>query len=380
MCNICKGKTELIGQTKEKPWVISNGSRLHANIHLHICLECGHVQKNVDDELQNLIENTFKDYQVNSFDSNIDQMSFQNNGNFSSRLGFLVEKIKHKNILKKTGRLLEIGSAQGLFLKEFHKEFPEWALYAQDYDNQNKYIILNIDSVKDFYTKDDKITTNMNCIAMNHVLNVIPLPADILHTHHNLLEDSGIHFVQVPDYLKDPFDLCIADTYSHFTRTSLNYLAKECGYSIISTTDGWTQKHVGWLATKSTPCTYAKMDIKTVEVAKNNVLNILKWLDELPFFILEYAKGKELGILGTATAASWVAESINNINIFFVDEDPHRQGKDFLGKIIYAPNDCPSHSCVFLPFAPELTKKIKERLTKEYPRIDFFYFNKELLS
>lgn len=377
-CNLCKGNTETIEPTKEKVWVTTNGYVLNASVHLHTCSECGHVQKYIDDEYNNKFKDIFKYYEVNLFSSNIDQMSFQSDGNFSSRLGSIVDKIKYKNILKKTGSLLEVGCARGFFLKAFHKEFPAWDLYGQEYNDIFKDIIFKIDGVKDFYERDDIITTSMNCIAMNHVLEIVPFPTETLLIHHNLLEDSGVHFVQVPDFLKDPFDLCIIDQVSHFTRSSLNYLAKKCGYSIISTTDGWTQKHTGWLATKCAPQLDVQMDVGTIEAAKNNVLNIMKWLNELPSFILEYSKGKELGIFGTAPASSWIAGAIDEQNTFFVDEDPYRQGKKLMDKIIYAPIDCPKNSCVFLPFAPQLAKIIQERLSKKYPQVDFFYFNSKL--
>lgn len=379
-CNLCNGKIEEFEQTKEKIWASSDGRVLRANISLCICSVCGHVQKNVDDAYQTIIENIYKNYKVNQFDGSLDQISFQNDGFSSSRSSVLIRKIKQKNILKDTGKLLDFGCATGLFLTEFSKEFPMWDLYGQEYDKLFKDIVLKIDRVKSFYTKDNEITTRMDCISMNHALEHVPFPVETLRSHHRLLEDSGIHFVQVPSYLKDPFELCMLDHISHFSHATLDYLARKCGYCVISTTDGWTQKHIGWLATKSSHIYSEKIEeTKTaIDIEKNKINKILAWLDALPNFILNYCKDKKLGILGTTPTSSWVAESINNENAFFCDEDPFRHGAELMGKIISSPKNCPVNACIFLPFAPKQAKIIQERLQKEYPHIDFFYFNKEL--
>ena len=378
-CNICSGKVTVLQESKEKDWVTSDGYIMSGEVQLCLCSQCGHVQKNANKEYLETIADVYKNYRVNSLDGSIDQISFLDNGIRIYRSSRLIKEIVKTKILKNKGSVLDVGCGTGQFLKAWHDEYPQWDMYGQEYDTHFKERILAIPGVKGFYLKEDCHGGKFSCISMSHVLEHVLSPTELLLQHNSMLENDGIHLVQVPCFLYDPFDLCIYDHVSHFTSNSLEYLSQKGGVRIVDNATGWVPKHIGWLAQKGTE-TKAVVAEGYVETIKEQVEKINIWLEKLPHLILEFSKDKQLGIFGSNPAAVWVAKKIDNKNDFFVDEDVHRMNHIIADTITLLPADCPEKLCVFLPFVLSHGKQLKQRLQKQYPHIEFFGFEMDLLS
>ena len=52
---------------------------------------------------------------------------------------------------------------------------------------------------------------------------------------------------------------------------------------------------------------------------------------------------------------------------YFVDEDPHRFGKPYMGAPVVAPADVPDDLTVFVAQPPSVAREIAKRLATEFP-------------
>jgi hypothetical protein len=88
----------------------------------------------------------------------------------------------------------------------------------------------------------------------------------------------------------------------------------------------------------------------------------LAWLQAMAEDASERAAGGRFGIFGTSICATWLAGYLNEEVAFFVDEDPSRQGRQFMGRPVLAPQGVPAGSAVYLALTPEVAAKVARRL------------------
>ena len=82
--------------------------------------------------------------------------------NAISRSSKLIEGMRESNLLDCKGNLLEIGPGEGNFLKEFSCAFPNWDLFANDFNDNAKDRISSEIKIKKFFSGDiSNISTNL---------------------------------------------------------------------------------------------------------------------------------------------------------------------------------------------------------------------------
>ena len=71
-----------------------------------------------------------------------------------------------------------------------------------------------------------------------------------------------------------------------------------------------------------------------------------------------------IGLFGTSIAGTWLASEAGERVGFFVDEDPARTGRMYLGRPVHAPADVPPGSRVFVGLPPAVAAGICTRLAR----------------
>ncbi len=98
---------------------------------------------------------------------------------------------------------------------------------------------------------------------------------------------------------------------------------------------------------------------RVLEATTSNV----RWLAGLISRAQEAAaESATFGIFGTSIAGTWLGSALADKVAFFVDEDPNRIGREFMGKPILGPDAIPVGASVYLALAPVLAKEIGKRL------------------
>jgi hypothetical protein len=206
---------------------------------------------------------------------------------------------------------------------------------------------------------------------MVHLLEHIPHPADFLSGIRDKLELDGFLLVEVPNFLQNPFDLLISDHCSHFTSQLLTNLLTATGYEVITAADDWVPKELTMVARKASRPQGAK-DAVSPSDSWQAAIDGLQWLESIKAMAQRLARGSNFGLFGTSIAATWLSTELGDAVSFYVDEDPQRAGKTYLGRPIYFPQGIPSGSHVFIALAYKVAASIYRRLAVRYPEVKFY--------
>jgi hypothetical protein len=101
------------------------------------------------------------------------------------------------------------------------------------------------------------------------------------------------------------------------------------------------------------------------QAALEGTLMRLGWLRDVADQARRLARQRPFGVFGTSIAGAWLYGELDGAFDFFVDEDPARTGKTYMGLPIYRPSDVPAGSHVFVGLAPALAERIRRRLATQ---------------
>ena len=341
-----------------RPW--PGGGRLA------VCAACGTVQNVLDDAWHADCQQIYAGYTIYHQGGGSEQAVFEPaSGRGASRSVRLLEQVVANVRLPDPGRLLDIGCGNGALLRAFGRFRSGWSLYGTEFNDKYREAVTAIPGVAGFHTGDPgQAPGRFDLVSLVHVLEHVPQPKAFLARLADKLEAGGVLLIEVPDASQNPFDLLIADHCSHFTPDTLRDLLRAAGYEIVALANQWVPKEITALARKASgerpdrpqhrPGAYA-------EAARR-----LAWLGGVQAAArAAAARPGDFGLFGTSIAGTWLFGELNGSVRFFVDEDPHRAGKSYFDRPVYAPRQVPAGAQVFLALPPELAGKIRGRLTGE---------------
>jgi len=98
--------------------------------------------------------------------------------------------------------------------------------------------------------------------------------------------------------------------------------------------------------------------------ARERIAGSLAWLRATADHLRRLGADGPLGLFGTSIAGTWLAAGAGDAVAYFVDEDPNRVGRTYLGKPVHAPADVPAGSRVFVGLPPTVAAGICSRLAR----------------
>jgi hypothetical protein len=101
-----------------------------------------------------------------------------------------------------------------------------------------------------------------------------------------------------------------------------------------------------------------------VAAARQRIAGSLAWLRGTAEELRRLGADGPVGLFGTSIAGTWLAAEAGDAVAFFVDEDPNRVGRSYLGKPVHAPADVPAGSRVFVGLPPAVAAGICTRLAR----------------
>ena len=326
-----------------------------------ICQECGYPQTIVTPAWHEDIRSIYKNYSV-YFQSHGQEQSVYDadTGEPILRSDHLLRKLMDAVTLPDKGRLLDIGCANGNFLRAFAKAVPGWSLSGVEWDDKYLAQVQAVPGFEKLYTDGlDGIPGTYDVISLLHCFEHIPDPGPMLRSISGLLAPGGLLFIDVPDCSTNPFVLVVADHSSHYSVDSLRELVAREGFEILCATTGWLAKEVSVLARKSG----AEPEKLHLDPAYGDQLERhIHWLSVVTRHAQSFADNGGVAIFGTSIAATWLwAELKGNVK-FFVDEDPNRIGLQHYGLPIFSPQDAPKNVPIYLALPPVVAKQVKPRL------------------
>jgi SAM-dependent methyltransferase len=254
-----------------------------------------------------------------------------------------------------------VGCGNGALLRAFSSLIPGWSLAGTELSDKYRTVVESIEGVESLYTcSPEEVPGSFDLIVVMHALEHIPFPKEVLVKLRGKLAPEGRLVVEVPDHLRNPFDLMIADHSTHFTAGTLGALIRSAGFELNAVATDWMPKELTALARRGAPGSQGDA-LPSAEPGRSAWLT-LSWLKAVIAEARRIAALGEFGLFGTSIAATWLDAELANAPAFFVDEDPSRVRKSHLGRPIRHPRDMPPGSHVFLALPVPLAAVVKARL------------------
>ena len=353
-----------------RPW--PSGGRLCA------CLNCGGVQKLVDESWNREVEELYAGYAIYDQAEGAEQAVFdQSSGEASSRSLRLLTALRDSIALPAQGRMLDVGCGNGAMLRTFGTALPGWSLAGTELGGKYRVLVENIPGVESLYTcPPAEVPGQFDLITMIHVLEHIPQPERFLARLLSKLVPGGLLVVELPHHVANPFELLIADHCTHFAAATAAALLERAGLEILSVAEHWVPKELTLVARKrAAPAESAgdapgglpdSIDTRPaiVQDCLRCVTQRIGWLGQVSSTARKLAADREIGLFGTSIAATWLFAELEGAVGFFVDEDPHRIGKSWQGRPVYDPPRIPPGSCLLIPLPVALAESIARRIAR----------------
>ena len=365
-CGICgDGTLEEMADYRVLRRVTSDCRTWPAGGRLGVCRACGAVQKPADDAFLADIDAIYKSYTIYHQAAGAEQAVFeQSSGLPASRSVRLLETFRDRAGLKSTGRMLDVGCGNGATIRAFGQVAPGWTKAGTEFDGKYRAEVESIPNTEPLHIGSvEEVPGTFDVITMIHVLEHIVDPVDVLVTLRGKLAPGGLLLIEVPHHPANPFELLIADHRSHFTADSLVRALSAAGYEIVSVAENWIPKELSVVARPAASAAIVP-SAGDVASARERIAGSIEWLRRTADHLRRLGADGPLGLFGTSIAGTWLAAEAGDAVAFFVDEDPNRVGRTYLGKPVHAPADVPAGSRVFVGLPPAVAAGICSRLAR----------------
>ncbi|MCP4178050.1 MAG: class I SAM-dependent methyltransferase [bacterium] len=218
-CKICKSsKLSLLYYHKSKKY-------LNCDVYNYICLDCAFVGQYPYVEMKKIYKNDYRDTYAPS-----KQYLEHHRKNVLEKANYILA-----NSEIKSGKVLEIGAAAGLLLKEIEKKgFQcsgiEPTIGFQEYA-KNK---LKLDVKQGFFTKNIYPENSFDIILIVQTLEHISNSIEFIEELKRIIKDKGIIYIEVPNILKyDNFHWFDPPHVHSYSQETLLYLLQKLGLHIL---------------------------------------------------------------------------------------------------------------------------------------------------
>lgn len=368
VCTVCSSENVIqVDGYARLPRVTSDCKPFPPGGELSVCRSCGALFKRPSDKFIAEIGEIYRAYDVYYQGGGVEQLVLDGDtGSQMRRSELLCRELAKSQILPTDAKAIDIGCGNGGFVRGLSGKFPGWSLYGLELDSRHRDAMQDIPGFVDLIEGDaQSLQDEFDFISMIHVLEHFTAPVEALVGLSNNLTENGVIFIEIPNAAANPFDLLIADHVSHFTPSTLTFALQKSGFEIVSFNTNWVSKELSVVARKSRAAAIT-VEVPEASEAVEASHGKIKWLrDALDVATKVSEDTSKFGVLGTSIAATWLAGQLREKISFFVDEDTSRQGREFFGRPVYAPDEVPTDSAIFVAAAPVIAKKLAARLNHE---------------
>jgi SAM-dependent methyltransferase len=321
------------------------------------CRACGHLQKRPSAAEQAEIDRIYSTYQAHHLSGGREQLVFPAGQAPRPRTYHCLEQCRPS--LPETGRLLDVGTGNGAVLKSAQALLPRWSLYGFDVGDRYRADIEAMAGVEGFWSGDFARVpaAGFDLAVLWHTLEHVPDPASLLSQIVEKLAPGGRVLIQVPDVLRNPFDLAVIDHASHFGPSQLRRACARAGLRPVLDGGAWVHNCLTLLLERG----------PAREPAADDPAWVFAWLREALTSIDRALEGGPFAIFGTGMAGLWLAGQFGRPPACFVDEDAARAGHQVAGATIVAPADVDPALPVVMSFTTDTATAIARRLAGSYP-------------
>jgi SAM-dependent methyltransferase len=326
---------------------------------LALCAQCGTVQSPPTAQWQRDCNHIYSHYNIYHQSNGTEQQIFAQAQAPQGRSVKLAALLQQHVQMPTSGRLLDIGCANGCFLRAWAATAPQWELAGMEFDRRHEENLVRIPGFATLYTGHvAQIEKQFDLITFVHVLEHIPQPHGILQAAAAKLTPGGYIAIQVPDCSNNAPIIGVADHSTHYGANSLHNTGTRAGLETVLL-EPLLPKELTFVLRKG-----KAPQFKDARAEGNRIFQQAQDLYPTAQRLrrLVAANPGNWGIFGTSIAATWLAQEIPDATGFFVDEDPTRQGRCHMGKPIVSPLAVPPGSHIIVAMPGQQGQAIAQRL------------------
>jgi SAM-dependent methyltransferase len=354
-CHLCNSQ-DLIDfpEFARLPRVTSDCKAWPSGGRLQLCQGCGSVIKPPDETWLEEIAQIYSGYTIYHQAQGQEQpVIIPETGELTSRSNCILRRLAGVVRLADRGRLLDVGCGNGSFLRSFLGLHPNWTGVGTEYDDKYRTEVESIAGVEGLHCGPlEDLSGRFQALSMIQVLEHMPHPDRFFRTILPKLNNESLVIIALPDHQLNAFDLVVADHCSHFTEASLQRYLCGRGLRPELISSHWIPKERVALCYPG-PCSeVAEPDLMAT---RQGVHKAIEFMSSLIDSARALRNQGTLGIFGTSIAGTWLHAALQGDFDFWVEEDPSRLGRPYLGKPVYRPSEAPCGQ-VLLAVAPTLAE------------------------
>jgi len=365
-CSICgTGALEEVVEYRVLRRVTSDCRPWPQGGRIGVCRACGAVQKPAGDVFLAEIDDIYRSYSIYHQAAGAEQAVFERSSGLpSSRSVKLLDTFRQRAKLKPAGRMLDVGCGNGATIRAFGEVAAGWTKAGTEFDHKYRADVESIPNTEPLHVGPiEDVPGYFDVITMVHVLEHIVDPVGVLKTLHGKLAPGGLLLIEVPHHSANPFELLIADHRTHFTADSMMRALSASGFEIVWIAEDWIPKELSIVARPS-PGPVTHPPAVDAAAARAKIAAGISWLQQTAQELQDLESIGRIGLFGTSIAGTWLASEAGERVAFFVDEDPARTGRIYLGRPVHSPADLPPGSRVFVGLPPVVAAGICTRLAR----------------
>jgi 2-polyprenyl-3-methyl-5-hydroxy-6-metoxy-1,4-benzoquinol methylase len=363
-CKVCAGtELEEVREFRSLPRVTSDCIVFRSGGRLLVCRECGAAQSPADQQWFSEIREIYRDYEAYHQSGGIEQYVVDpSTGELRRRSEVLVDRILSLPGMPGSGKVLDVGCGTGATLRSF-AERGGWRLHGQEMDDRNLHFLTALRGFETLHTCEPaSLPGQFDLVTMVHSLEHFPEPAETLRGLKSKIGPGGRLFIEVPNAQANPFDLVIADHMLHFAPSTLSDLITRAGFKVDCLSTTWVTKELSLTAQSAAP-EAPQVRPGGSRATADHVRASVEWLLRFVDTSREAAgTAAPFGLFGTSIAATWLCGVLGDAVTFFVEEDPNRVGRSYLGREVISPADVKPGAIVYLALVPHVAAQVARRL------------------
>lgn len=330
-----------------RPWDYS--------LRLALCERCGLAQSLVDDAWRHSASKIYRDYNSYFQSSLKDQLTF-GHGEVDSRTQRFIKAVLSVVSLPTGSSVLDFGCGSGNVLRSLSALRHDLILDGYDLDSRVEKELKEIPGFRHLHSSQIPSSRKYDLIILSHALEHLEHPVQSLKDLTTILSDSGSLAIAVPDCSADPLKLTVADHCTHFSPVGLKHWLGSQGFTSLELSQGGDSRECLVIARKE-----SDSDDWGGPLASGWFYDATTWVATAADKLERFQPKTQVGVLGTAIAASWIIAQRPNLIKFCVDEDASRN-REFHDRPVFDLASVPRGSYVLVPFSGLYEKKVLRRL------------------
>lgn len=332
-------------------------------------------------ETLNLEEYYDNEYKVDIESEDKDSLYGIMNGKKIYRTQYQLDLFTKKVNIKNDMKILDYGSAKGLFLKKLIEKISIEP-YLFDITTKYKEFWLKTFNQENcsFYNLKNEWKNNLDIVTSFYVFEHVKDPLIELKNIYQVLKEDGIVYIQVPNVYNHIADFICIDHLHHYSKISLAHLLNLSGFEVISIDDTSYEGALIIVGQK-------KKNIKTYNFLNEDyafyetkAIEMSKYWQTLSSKINTFYKQnstKKAALYGAGFYSTYILSHLpkdNNIT-YAIDQNPHLHSQKF-NNLDVIPIDKVSEDIevLYVGLNPKMAKKIIKDI-KQFNNMTIFYLD-----